>query len=162
MKTLGVLTLGLALAPSAYAQTAARSAPTLPNPRRAAGAASRPPDRGVAATGVPPRVDQRNPSIAVAPLTDDRILENPNEEYRGEVVQALMDVMIDYSGPLAIGDDEWLTVAARGIQDRPRLGPPDNDVQTVVIRIRGADLAAFRARQLTRDEVIKRIEKRVF
>ena len=38
----------------------------------------------------------------------------------------------------------------------------DNDVQTVVIRVRGADLAAFRARQMSRDDVIKRIEKRVF
>src|SRR4051812_37244231 len=99
---------------------AATSAPILPNPRRAAGAASRPPDRAVTATGVSPRVDQGNASIAVAPA-DDHILENPNEEYRGEVVQALADAMIDYSGPLGVGDDEWLTIAARGIQDRPRL-----------------------------------------
>ena len=107
------------------------------------------PDRPVTATNV-------------APVTDDRILENPDQEYRAEVVQALADAMIDYSGPLAIGDDEWLTIAARGIQDRPRVASADNDVQTVVIRVRGADLAAFRARQMSRDDVIKRIEKRVF
>ena len=89
-------------------------------------------------------------------------LENPNEEYRGEVVQALADAMVDYSGPLAVGADEWLTIAARGIQDRPRVGPPDNDVQTVLIRVRGADLTAFRAGQLSRDEMFKRIERRVF
>ncbi len=129
--------------------TASTVAPILPNSRRAAGAVPSAPDRPVAATNV-------------APVTDDRILENPNEEYRSEVVQALADAMIDYSGPLAVGDDEWLTIAARGIQDRPRVASADNDVQTVVIRVRGADLAAFRARQMSRDDVIKRIEKRVF
>jgi hypothetical protein len=137
-------------------------APILPNPRRVAGATPKAPDRPVTATSVAPRASQSDAPITVAPLADERILENPNEEYRSEVVQALADAMIDYSGPLAIGDDEWMTIAARGIQDRPRLGPPDNDVQTVVIRVRGSDLAAFRARQISRDDVIKRIEKRVF
>jgi hypothetical protein len=141
---------------------ASTAAPILPNPRRAAGTATGTPDRAVAATSVSPKAAQNNGSVAVAPVPDDRILENPNEEYRGEVVQALADAMLDYSGPLAIGADEWLTIAARGIQDRPRLGPPDNDVQTVVIRLRGADLAAFRAGQIAREEVIRRIDKRVF
>ncbi len=131
--------------------------PILPNPRRAAAA----PDRPVTSTAVSPKAAQGAPA-AVAPAADDRILENPNEEYRGEVVQALADAMVDYSGPLAVGADEWLTIAARGIQDRPRVGPPDNDVQTVLIRVRGADLTAFRAGQLSRDEMFKRIERRVF
>ena len=138
-------------------------APILPNPRRAAGTITpKAPDRLVGATSVSPRAAQSADPIAVAPASDDRILENPNEEYRSEVVQALADAMLDYSGPLAIGADEWLTIAARGIQDRPRLGSPDNDVQTVVIRVRGADLTAFRAGQIPRDEVIRRIDKRVF
>jgi len=137
-------------------------APILPNPRRAAGAAPAAPDRPVTATAVGPRAGQNNAAIAAVPEADDRILDNPNEAYRAEVVQALVDAMIDYSGPLAVGDDGWLTVAARGIQDRPRLGSPDNDVQTVMLRVRGADLAAFRARQMSRDDIIKRIERRVF
>jgi hypothetical protein len=70
--------------------------------------------------------------------------------------------MLDYSGPLAIGGDEWLTIAARGIQDRPRGGLADNDSQTVMIRLRGADLSAFRMGQMSREDVIRRIEKRVF
>ena len=97
-----------------------------------------------------------------APPTDDKLLENPNEVYRQEVVQALADAMLDHSSALGIGDDEWLTIAARGIQDQPRLGPPDNDGQTVMIRLRGADLAAFRANQISRDEVIKRMDRQVF
>ena len=141
---------------------ASTAAPILPNPRRAAGAAPGTPDRSVGAASVPPKTGQSNGSANVVPVPDDRILENPNEEYRSEVVQALADAMLDYSGPLALGADEWLTIAARGIQDRPRLGPADNDVQTVVIRVRGADLTAFRAGQIPREEVIRRIDKRVF
>ena len=78
------------------------------------------------------------------------------------MVHALADALIDYSSPLSIDDNEWLTIAARGIQDRPRLGSPDNDAQTVMIRIRGADLSAFRTRQISREDVMKRIERRVF
>jgi hypothetical protein len=109
------------------------------------------PDRPVAAASTPPK-----------PGADDSILDNPDEAYRAEVVRALADAMLDYSGPLAIGADEWMTVAARGIQDRPRIGPADNDSRTVMLRVRGADLAAFRAGQIQRDEVIRRIEQRVF
>jgi hypothetical protein len=136
--------------------------PTLPNPKRAAGVTPAASDRPVTATALAPRVGQNSTSTDTGPVADDRILDNPNEEYRTEVVQALADALIDYSAPLAIGDNEWLTIAARGIQDRPRLGPPDNDVQTVMIRIRGSDLSAFRARQMSREDVMNRIERNVF
>jgi hypothetical protein len=96
------------------------------------------------------------------PASIDPILTNPNAAYRAEVVQALVDAMIDYSGPLRVGADEWLTIAARGIEDRPRLTPADNDPETVVIRARGADLKAFHAGQISREEVVKRIDRRVF
>ena len=135
---------------------ASTAAPILPNPRRAAGAAPGASDRPVSATSVAPG----NAPAAKAPV-DDRVLDNPNEAYRAEVVQALTDAMLDYSGPLSIGADEWLTIAARGIQDRPRLGPADNDAQTVMLSVRGADLTAFRAGQLSRDQVTVRIGKRV-
>jgi len=125
--------------------------PTLPNVRRATGAAASAPNRGVTAASVAP---------AAAP--QDRILDNPNAAYRAEVVQALVDAMLDFSGALSIGPDEWMTIAARSSQDRPRIGPADNDAQTVMIRLRGADLAAFRAGQMSRNDVIGRIEKRVF
>ena len=53
---------------------------------------------------------------------------------------------------LSIGADEWLTVAARDSE-----GPPDpgqiDDASTIVIRIKGSDLAAFHANKLTREEV---------
>ena len=100
--------------------------------------------------------------IQAAPQSADPILENPNEAYRGEVIQALIDAMLDHSSPLKIGGEEFLTVAARRGEDRPRLAPADSGAQSIVIRARGSDLAAFRAGQISRDEVIKRVDRRVF
>ena len=110
-----------------------------------------------AATGstpAAPGADARQPN--------DQILNDPEEAYRGEVKQALMDAMLDHSAPLAIGPDEWLTLAARRNEDRSRLAPADSDAQTIVIRANGADLAAFRASRVSREDAIKRIEVRVF
>jgi len=140
------------LAPPAAPVLAAPRVPRLPSPRRASGSAASAADPQVGATALTQTPAQH----------DDRILENPNEAYREEVVQALVDAMLDHSGALGIDDDEWLTIAARGIQDQPRLGPPDNDAQTVMMRLRGVDLAAFRANRISRDEVIKRMDRRVF
>jgi hypothetical protein len=92
----------------------------------------------------------------------DPILNNPEEAYRGEVKQAVMEAMLDHSGPLAIGPDEWLTIAARRNEDRARLAPADSDAQTIVIRASGVDLAAFRAGRISREDAVKRIEVRVF
>jgi hypothetical protein len=145
---------------------AAARVPLLPNPRRATGSAASTGDQA-ASSGVSSGDHQVGATALAQPASpasqpDDKLLENPNEAYRQEVVQALADAMLDHSSALGIGDDEWLTIAARGIQDQPRLGPPDNDGQTVMIRLRGADLSAFRANQITRDEVIKRMDRQVF
>lgn len=92
----------------------------------------------------------------------DPILNDPREAFRTEVKKALMDAMLDHSSSLGIGDSDWLTVAARRSDDRPRLGPADTDAGTMVIRVRGSDLSAFLARQISREEALKRIEVRVF
>jgi len=96
-----------------------------------------------------------------APLSDP-ILADPNEAYRAEVIQAIKDAMLDHSSSLAIGAGEWLTIAARGNDDRPRLAPADSDARTRIIRLRGSDLAAFLARQITREDALQRIEVRLF
>jgi hypothetical protein len=106
-------------------------------------------------------------SAAVAPDTsvtidpNDPILLNPEETYRSEVMQAVVDALLDYSAPLGLSGDEWLTVGVRRNEVRPRIGLETN-AQTFVARVRGADLSAFRAGQLTRGEAIKRVEVRVF
>ena len=92
----------------------------------------------------------------------DPILNDPNEAYRSEVIQALKDAMLEHSSSLGIGPTEWLTIAARGNDDRPRLAPADTDARTRIIRLRGSDLAQFLARQISKDEALKRIEVRVF
>ena len=92
----------------------------------------------------------------------DPIFSNPNEVYRTEVTGALMDALLDHSGSLGVEPAEWLTIAARRNDERPRLAPADTDAQSVIIRLRGSDLAAFLARQISREEALKRVEVRVF
>src|SRR5207244_1572996 len=97
-----------------------------------------------------------------APQGIDPILADPNEAYRTEVTLALMAALLDYSSSLDIGPAEWLTIAVKRNEERPRLAPADSDARTITIRLRGADRAAFLARQISREEALKRIEVRVF
>jgi len=97
-----------------------------------------------------------------ATSADDPVLTDPNEAYRTEVIQALKDAMLSHSSALGIGASEWLTIAAKGNDDRPRLAPADSDARTRIIRLRGSDLADFLAGKITREEALQRIEVRVF
>ncbi|MGB7220461.1 MAG: hypothetical protein WBD07_16805 [Vicinamibacterales bacterium] len=124
--------------------------------------------RRASATAVSPATSQvRNAgggsavSVTASMEAADPILNDPQEAFRTEVKQALMDAMLDHSSSLGIGPTEWLTVAARRNDDRPQLAPADNDARTVVIRLRGSDLRAFLARQISREEALKRMEVRV-
>jgi hypothetical protein len=70
--------------------------------------------------------------------------------------------MLSHSSSLGIGPNEWLTIAAKGNDDRPRLAPADTG-GTRMIRLRGSDLIEFLAGRITRDEALKRIiEVRTF
>jgi hypothetical protein len=101
-------------------------------------------------------------AATVADGTQDPLLNDPNEAYRSEVLQALKDAMLAHSSSLAIAPGEWLTIAAKGNDDRPRLAPADTASGTRMIRLRGLDLAEFLAGRITREEALKRIEERVF
>jgi exonuclease VII small subunit len=93
----------------------------------------------------------------------DQILSDPNEAFRSEVLDALKEAMLNHSSSLGIGPNDWLTIAARGNEDRPRLAPADNSgSRTRIIRLRGSDLAAYLARQITKDEAKQRIDVRVY
>jgi hypothetical protein len=94
--------------------------------------------------------------------SNDPILNDPVAAFHAEVIKALSDAMLDHSSPLAIAPDERLTVAARGNEVRPRLGPLDSNARTFIVSVRGSDLGAFRAGQLSREDVLKRVEVRVF
>jgi hypothetical protein len=128
-------------------------APAVPDARNVTGAAAGVADQAApAATPAPPD----------PPQPPDPILDDPNEAYREEVIQALVDAMLDHSGPLGIGPNEWVTIAARRNEDRPRLAPADSGAQSVVLRASGADLSAFRAGKISREDAIKLIDRRVF
>jgi hypothetical protein len=125
------------------------------------------PAGSAAAPPVEPGARTRTGSVAVAADTrgtanpNDALLADPEEAYRAEVMRAVVDALLDYSAPLGLSADEWLTVGVRRNEVRPRIGL-ETYAQTFVARVRGSDLAAFRADQITRDEAIKRVEVRVF
>ena len=117
---------------------------------------------GPVATGSTPSVAGAGPEDAAAQV----VLEppaaaprDPGEAYEREVTVALVDAMLDYSAPLALGPDEWLTIAARDNDDRLVAGEL-SDTVTITLRLRGSDLAAFRTGRLTRDEARQRVEVR--
>lgn len=88
--------------------------------------------------------------------------EQANQSYRETISSALIDAMLEHSRGLGIGQNEWLTVAARSSDDRPRLQPSDAEGQTWLISVRGSDLTLFLGGQLSRDEALKRVDVRVF
>jgi hypothetical protein len=98
-----------------------------------------------------------------SPGVDPAAFDDPNERYTHEVKEALVDAMIENSGPIALGADEWLTVAARDNVPRDPLIPSDTaDFSTVIFRVKGGDLAAFRAGRLTLEEVRRKVEVREY
>ncbi len=89
-----------------------------------------------------------------APLNSDAV-------YVERVKSALMRAMIQYSKPLGLRPDEWLTVAA-GDGDEPFMPAVLTEQAVMVLRIRGRDIAEYLAERLTLDEVLKRGEVRRF
>jgi hypothetical protein len=66
--------------------------------------------------------------------------------------------MIENSGQLLLADREWLTVAARDNTPSGPFLPGDPDAVTLVLRIKGADVSAFRAGRLTLEQVRSLVE----
>ena len=91
------------------------------------------------------------------------LLDDPAAVYTREVSSAIVDAMLENSGPLPIGDSEWLTVAARDNIRPDRLVPGDtSNTSSIVFRVKGADLAAFHAGRVTIEEARKRVEVKQF
>jgi hypothetical protein len=98
-----------------------------------------------------------------APLVDPAVIDDPNGAYTREVSVAIIDAMIENSGPLPLGDTEWLTVAARDNIRPDRLVPGDtSNISSIVFRIKGADLAAYRAGRMTLEETRSHVEVQQF
>jgi hypothetical protein len=86
------------------------------------------------------------------------LLNDPSEAYTQEVRAALIEAMIENTGVLIVDPDEWLTVAARDNAPADPFTPGDQQTLTLVLRIKGSDLAAFRTGQLTLDEARARVQ----
>lgn len=87
------------------------------------------------------------------------LLEDPNGAYEREVINALKDAMLNHSGSIRIGPEEWLTIAAHDNEHRNRLMSGEAyDLMTIVLRVKGTDLAAFRADRITLEEARKRVQ----
>jgi hypothetical protein len=98
------------------------------------------------------------------PTANQMLLKDPNRAYTEAVQRALIDAMIDYSGPMLIAPHEWLTVAARDNAPRDMFAPQDpfDEVVTILLRIKGEDLGAYRAGKIDREEAKKRVQVREF
>jgi hypothetical protein len=107
------------------------------------------------------RSRQAQPEMASTGRAAPGGASNPNAEYVDRVKNALMRAMIQYSKPLALGQDEWLTVAA-GDGDEPLMPAVLAEQAIMVLRIRGRDIAEYLAERLTLNEVLKRVEVRRF
>ena len=67
-------------------------------------------------------------------------MDDPDRQYTDAVKSALIDAMLDHSLAMDLGPEEWLTVAAR--QSEGPLAPNQLfDVATIVLRVKGSDLA---------------------
>jgi len=106
----------------------------------------------VTAQSVPPPAEQSEFAV-VPPQVDPLLLNNPSAAYTQEVKAALLDAMVENGGPLVLGDDEWLTIAARDNAPSDPFMTGDPDATTLVMRIKGGELNALRAGRLTPEEV---------
>jgi hypothetical protein len=113
--------------------------------------------------GPAPAPDGDKPVVVVTPPSDaDALLwRSPDLAYEDQVREALIGAMLDWGALLPLGADEWLTVAARDNQDvvMPGAAP---DVVTIILRVKGSDLAERLAGRLPTEELRRRVEVREF
>ena len=99
---------------------------------------------------------QNTTPVAAPDLSDD-----PNKQYADAMRNALVDAMLDHSISMNLGPDEWLTVAARD-SEGPLTPNEIYDSMTIVLRVKGSDLADYAKDLSKRAEVRQKVEVRVF
>jgi hypothetical protein len=87
--------------------------------------------------------------------------EDPGQKYREAVKRCLIDAMLDNSKSMDLGPEEWLTVAARGSESG--LIPGEiYQLTTLVLKVKGSDLADLLAGRLTKEQARQKVEVRQF
>jgi len=107
------------------------------------------------------QMEERNqqPQALAPPDVDPAVVRDPNEAYTRAVKEALVDAMLESSGPLNLGPDEWLTIAARdNVPNDPRVPGDSTDLQSVIFKVKGSDLAAFRSGAITIEQARTRVK----
>jgi hypothetical protein len=85
-----------------------------------------------------------------------------NAAYTDAVKDALVDAMLNYSRQLALGADEWLTIAARDASNPRVSGDDPADITTIFLRVKGSDLKALHEGRITPEEARKRVDVREY
>jgi hypothetical protein len=99
--------------------------------------------------------------VDIDPVPLPAPLRDPSSAYREAIKAALIDAMLEHSRGMNIQPDEWLTVAAR--RGESPLGPGEIvNSTTLVLRIKGSDLAVYDADRTRKDEIRRRVETREF
>lgn len=96
--------------------------------------------------------------MARSPIVPDPFLADPSQFYRSTVRDKIVDAMLDYSRSLNVPETESLSVVARSEED----GSLYDDSRTLILRIKGADLALFYEGKITREEAKKRVVESQF
>jgi hypothetical protein len=109
------------------------------------------------------RSAQRRNDLALPQINNIQsvVAADPGQKYRDAVKLALIDAMLDHSKNLELQPDESLTIAARGSE--AALQPNEIfQLTTVILRVKGSDLADYLAGRLTKEEARKKVEVRQF
>jgi hypothetical protein len=97
-------------------------------------------------------------SLAPPPASPDTgVLDDPAEAWRREVRATLVDAMIENTGGVTVGPEEYVIVAARGVLSSDRLVADPGDARTIELSVKGSDLDAYRAHTITLEDARKRV-----
>ena len=109
-----------------------------------------------------PQVRVVNGQIVTAAPAKTPPPPSPDQIYTRAVKKALVNVMLEPSVMMQIAPEDWFTIAACDSQGSGRIGPGEPELMTLYLSIRGRDLAALRAGQITPEEAAKRIVEKYY
>jgi hypothetical protein len=84
-------------------------------------------------------------------------MPDPDALYTDAVKDKLIDAMLDHSLQMNLGAEEWLTVAARA-SDGPLSPTGLSDSITIILQVKGSDLAVYHADKSKREEILQRVK----
>jgi hypothetical protein len=114
------------------------------------------PTSPVGVTRPAPPVPGKAVSGDSAPPVAAPVAFDPERVYADKVRDALIDALIDSSKSLLFKESDRLTVIAAP-SPAPYANPLEPRRRSLILQIRGADLAAYHRQEITKDEVRRRI-----